>query len=120
LFFKAQPQAEPQASTPEAAALLRDLEMAAAIVSRAQRRLAGGKAAEMDPPQRETARWQIEYLRRQLSRLAERIPEEQEPYVESIPTDHRPIQLRRKGLVYLLLPFGRDRLWSEWNRRYWA
>ena len=88
LFFKAQPQAEPQASTPEAAALLRDLEMAAAIVSRAQRRLADGKAAAMDPPQREAARWQIEYLRRQLSRLAERIPEEQEPYVESIPTDH--------------------------------
>ena len=88
LFFKAQPQAEPKASTAGAAALLRDLEMASAIVSRAQRRLAGTGAAEMDLSQRQAVRWQIEYLRRQLNRLAERIPEEQEPYVEPIPTDH--------------------------------
>jgi ParB family chromosome partitioning protein len=88
LFFKAQRQAEPQASTQEGAGLLRDLEMAAALVSRAQRRLAGAGTAEMDLHQCQAARWQIEYLRRQLNRLAERIPQEQEAYVEPIPTDH--------------------------------
>jgi ParB family transcriptional regulator, chromosome partitioning protein len=87
LFFKAQPQAEPKASAPGVAALLRDLEMAAAIVNRAQRRLAGA-AAEMDRQQRQAARWQIEHLRHQLNRLAERIPQEPQPYVEPIPTDH--------------------------------
>jgi len=88
LFFKAQPQSEPRASTTGAAALLRDLELAGAIVSRAQRRLAGVAAAEMDSHQRQAARGQIEHLRRQLNRLAEHIPEEEEPDVEPIPTDH--------------------------------
>jgi ParB/RepB/Spo0J family partition protein len=88
LFFKAQPQAEPPASTTGAAALLRDLEMAAALVNHAQRRLAGAAAAEMDRQQRQAARWQIEHLRHQLNRLAERIPKEQESYVEPIPTHH--------------------------------
>ncbi len=88
LFFKAQGQAEPKASTAGAGGLLRDLEMAAAIVNRAHRRLAGAGAAEMDRQQRQAARWQIEHLRHQLHRLAERIPQEQEPYVEPIPTDH--------------------------------
>ena len=88
LFFKVQPQAEPPASAPGAAALLRDLEMAAALVNRAQRRLAGAGAAEMDLQQRQAARWQIEHLRQQLNRLAERIPKEQEADVEPIPTDH--------------------------------
>ncbi len=88
LFFKAQRQAEPKASTAGAAGLLRDLEMAAAIVNRAQRRLAGAGAAEMDRHQRQAAQWQVEPLRHQLNRLAERIPQEQEPYVEPIPTDH--------------------------------
>jgi len=88
LFFKTQPQAEPQASPAGVGGLLRDLEMAAALVSRANRRLANAGAAEMDSHQRQTARWEIEHLRRQLNRLAERIPEEEEPDVESIPTDH--------------------------------
>ena len=88
LFFKAQPQAEPKASTAGAAGLLRDLEMAAAILNRAQRRLAGVQAAALDSHQRQAARGQIEHLRRQLNRLAERIPEEEEPDVEPIPTDH--------------------------------
>jgi ParB family chromosome partitioning protein len=88
LFFKAQPQAEPKASTAAAAAALRDLEMAAVLVSRAQRRLTGTGVTDMDRQQRQAARWQIEYLRRQLNRLAERLPEEQQPYVEPIPTDH--------------------------------
>jgi ParB/RepB/Spo0J family partition protein len=88
LFFKAQRQTELKASTAGAAGLLRDLEMAAAIVNRAQRRLAGAGATEMDRHQRSAARWQIERLRHQLERLAERLPQEQEPYVEPIPTDH--------------------------------
>jgi len=88
LFFKAQPQAESPASTPGATALLRDLEIATAIVHRAQRRLAGVGAAEMDAAQRQAAHGQIEYLRQQLNRLAECIPEEEEADVESIPTHH--------------------------------
>ena len=87
LFFKAQRQAEPKAPA-AGAGLLRDLEMAAAIVNRAQRRLAGAGATEMDRHQRQAVQWQIEHLRQQLNRLAERIPQEQEAYVEPIPTDH--------------------------------
>ena len=85
LFFKAQRQAEPQA-TAAAAELLRDLEMAAAIVNRAARRLAG--AAEMDGQQREAARRQIEGMEDQLRRLAGRIPQEQKPHVEPSATHH--------------------------------
>jgi ParB family chromosome partitioning protein len=88
LFFKAQRQAEPETSATPAAGLLRDLEMAAALVQRAQRRLAGAGATEMDRQQCQAARWQIEYLRHQLNRLAERLPEEPQPDVEPIPTDH--------------------------------
>jgi ParB family chromosome partitioning protein len=88
LFFKTQPPAELNASPAGAAALVRDLEMAAALLSRARRRLAGGGAAEMDHPQRQAVRRQIEHLRQQLNRLAERIAEEEEPDVEPIPTDH--------------------------------
>jgi ParB family transcriptional regulator, chromosome partitioning protein len=88
LFFKTQPPAEPPASTTGAAGLRRDLEMAAALVCRARRRLAGGGAAEMDHPQRQAVRRQIEHLRHQLNRLAERLPEEEEPDVEPIPTHY--------------------------------
>jgi ParB family chromosome partitioning protein len=86
LFFKAQRQAEPKATAAPVAELLRDLEMAAAIVNRAARRLAG--AAEMDGQQREAARRQIERMENQLRRLAGRIPQEQEPHVESSATHH--------------------------------
>ena len=88
LFFKAQRQAEPKATAAPAAELLRDLEMAAAIVNRATRRLAGAAAAEMDGQQREAARRQIERLENQLRRLAGRIPQEQEPHVEPSATHH--------------------------------
>jgi len=88
LFFKTQPHAEPQAPPAGAPGLLRDLEMATALVHRAQRRLAGAGAAEMDRPQRQAVRRQIEHLCHQLNRLAERIPEEEEADVEPIPTDH--------------------------------
>jgi len=88
LFFKAQRQVEPKTTAAPAAELLRDLEMAAAIVNRATRRLAG--AAEMDGQQREAARRQIERLEIQLRRLAGRIPQEQEPHAEPSATHHDP------------------------------
>jgi ParB/RepB/Spo0J family partition protein len=75
LFFKTQRQSEPPN-----AALLRDLETAAAIVNRAQRRLAG--AAELDGRQRESARRQIERMQRQLQRISEQLEGEQETHVE--------------------------------------
>ena len=46
LFFKTQRQTEPKASTAPGAELLRDLEMVAAIVNRATRRLAGASGRE--------------------------------------------------------------------------
>ena len=77
LFFKAQRQAEPKATAAPAAELLRDLEMAAAIVNRATRRLAGAAGhplgLEMDGLQREAARRQIERLENRLRRLAGRM-----------------------------------------------
>jgi len=88
LFFKAQRQVEPKATAAPAAELLRDLEMAAAIVNRATRRLAGAAAAEMDSQQREAARRQIERMENQLRRLAGRIPQEQEPHAEPSATHH--------------------------------
>jgi ParB family chromosome partitioning protein len=88
LFFKTQRPAEPPASPAGPAGLLRDLEMAAALLRRARRRLAGGGAAQMDSPQRQAVRGEVEHLRQQLNRLAERLPEEEEADVESIPTNH--------------------------------
>src|ERR1039457_1493665 len=90
LFFKAQRQAAPKATAAPAAELLRDLEMAAAIVNRATRRLAGAAAAEMDGQQREAARRQIERLENQLRRLAGKIPQEQEQHVEPSAAHHDP------------------------------
>jgi len=80
LFFKTQRQQ----SQPAPAGLLRDLEMAAAIVSRAQRRLAG--AEELDGRQRESARREIERIERQLRRMGERLEGEQETHVEPTST----------------------------------
>jgi ParB family chromosome partitioning protein len=85
LFLKTQRQADPPASD-ASAALLRDLEMASAIVSRATRRLAGAAAAELNREQGAAARQQIERIEKQLRRLSANIPQEQEPYVESSPT----------------------------------
>src|SRR5271157_4058205 len=88
LFFKAQRQAESKATAAPTAELLRDLEMAAAIVNRATRRLAGAVAADMDGQQREAARRQIERMEGQLRRLAGRITQEQQPHVEPSATHH--------------------------------
>ena len=83
LFFKAQRQAQEQAPVgAPGAELLRDLEMAVAIVTRAQRRLAGAAATEVDDQQAKAARYQIERIQKQLHRIDEEIQPEKKPYVE--------------------------------------
>jgi ParB-like chromosome segregation protein Spo0J len=68
LFFKTQRQAQETAPAGTGAELLRDLEMVVAIVNRAQRRLAGAAATEVDDQQSKAARYQIERIQRQLCR----------------------------------------------------
>jgi ParB/RepB/Spo0J family partition protein len=86
LFFKTQQQ-QPAPPGP-AAELVRDLEMIAAIVNRAQRRLAGAEAEELDRQQRETARQQIQRIEKQLQRIDKKLFPEQTAYVEPGRTDH--------------------------------
>jgi ParB/RepB/Spo0J family partition protein len=88
LFFKAQRQAQEQAPAGTGAELLRDLEMVAAIVNRAQRRLAGAAATEVDEQQAKAARYQIERIQKQLHRIDEKIQPEKTPHVEPGTTDH--------------------------------
>lgn len=88
LFFKTQRHAEVKPPTTVASELLRDLEMVAAIVSRAQRRLAGGAAMELDSQQREAARHQVQRIQSQLRRIDEQILSEQESHVEPNAADH--------------------------------
>jgi len=86
LFCKA-PQVEPKATAP-GVALLHDLQIVAAIVHRAARRLAGAAALELDRNQRASARRQIDRLEDQLRRLAGSIPQEPPPHVEPSATHH--------------------------------
>jgi ParB family chromosome partitioning protein len=88
LFFKTQRQAEEKAPTGTGAELLRDLEMIAAIVSRAQRRLTGAAAADLDAQQRKSARYLIDRIHKQLDRMGGTIPPEKELYVEPSATHH--------------------------------
>src|SRR5438105_1114920 len=92
LFFKTQRQAQEKApgpeGTPTGAELLRDLEMVVAIVNRAQRRLAGAAATELDDQQSKAARYQIERIQKQLCRIDEDIQREKKPHVEPSATDH--------------------------------
>jgi ParB/RepB/Spo0J family partition protein len=82
LFFKTQRQAQEKAPSGTGAELVRDLEMVVAIVSRAQRRLAGAAATELDEQQAKAARYQIERIQKQLHRIDEEIPTEKKPHVE--------------------------------------
>jgi hypothetical protein len=75
LFLKTQRQPPPAPATTQAAGLKRDLEMAAAILHRASRRL-GEASVEMNGEQLEQARRQIEGARRELDRMAARIGKE--------------------------------------------
>jgi ParB family transcriptional regulator, chromosome partitioning protein len=88
LFFKTQRQAEEKAPAGTGAELLRDLEMVVAIVTRAQRRLAGAAAMEVDPQQAKAARYQIERIQKQLCRMDEDIQLEKKPHVEPSTTHH--------------------------------
>src|SRR6266542_1468967 len=88
LFFKTQRQAREKAPAGAGAELLRDLEMVVAIVNRAQRRLTGAAATELDGQQSRAARHQIERIQSQLRRIAEEILPEKKPHVESSATDY--------------------------------
>src|SRR5437870_4323998 len=59
-----------------------------AIVNRAQRRLAGAAAAELDPQQANAARHQIERIQKQLRRIDEEIQPEKKPHVEPSATHY--------------------------------
>jgi ParB family transcriptional regulator, chromosome partitioning protein len=87
LFFKAQRQ-EVTPSTTTAAEVLRDLEMVAAIVNRAHRRLAGATATDLDHQQREAVRQQIARIEKQLQRIDEKLLPERETHVEPGATHH--------------------------------
>jgi ParB/RepB/Spo0J family partition protein len=82
LFFKTQRQALEKAPAGVGAELLRDLEMVVAIVNRAQRRLAGAAATELDDQQLKAARHQIDRIQKQLHRIDEEIQPEKKPHVE--------------------------------------
>jgi len=85
LFFKAQRQEK--APPGPAAELIHDLEMVTAIVHRAQRRLAGTGAAELDEQQRSAIQQQIERIEKQLQRIEEKLHPEQS-HVEPGTTHH--------------------------------
>jgi ParB family chromosome partitioning protein len=88
LFFKAQRQAQENVPLTPGGELLRDLEMIAAILNRAQRRLAGAAAVELDRQQGETGQQQIVRIQKQLQRINATILPEKQPYVEPSPTHH--------------------------------
>src|SRR5271165_5954893 len=88
LFFKTQRQAQEKAPAGTGAELLRDLEMVVAIVNRAQRRLAGAAATELDHQQTKAARHQIERIQSQLRRIDEEVLLEKKPHVEPSATHH--------------------------------
>ena len=88
LFFKTQRQAQEKAPAGTSAELLRDLEMVAAIVNRAQRRLAGAAAAKLDHQQGKAARHQIERIQNQLRRIDGEIQPEKKTDVEPSAAHH--------------------------------
>ena len=88
LFLKTLRRAEPKPVWNEAAELLRDLDMAAAIVNRASRRYQAA-VPEMDRAQAEEARRKIEHTRNQMEQLARRMEKEQQ-HAEQSAADHHP------------------------------
>jgi ParB family transcriptional regulator, chromosome partitioning protein len=88
LFLKAQRQAREKAPPGTGTELMRDLEMAAAIVNRVQRRLAGAEGVALDEQQCATARQQIERIAKQLQRIGERLLPEEAAHVEPSTTHH--------------------------------
>jgi ParB/RepB/Spo0J family partition protein len=88
LFFKTQRQTQEKVAAGTGGELLRDLEMVAAIVNRAHRRLAGASATEVDQQQSKAALYQIERIQKQLLRIDEAIQAEKKPHVEPSATHH--------------------------------
>lgn len=88
LFFKTQRQAVEIAPAGTSAELLRDLEMIAAIVNRAHRRLTGAAATELDVQQGKAVRYQIERIQKQLRRIDDTISPEKDQHVEPSATHH--------------------------------
>ena len=88
LFLRAQQQAQEKAPAGTSAELLRDLEMVMAIVNRAQRRLAGDAATELDAQQSKAVRHQIDGIQKQLHRIDEEFLPEKKRHVEPSATDH--------------------------------
>jgi ParB family chromosome partitioning protein len=86
LFFRTQRQVQEKTPAGTGAELLRDLEMMAAIINRAQRRLTGATVMDLDTQQSRAARDQIERIQKQLRRLGETIPPEKELHVDPSPT----------------------------------
>jgi ParB family chromosome partitioning protein len=88
LFFKTQRQAQEKAPAGIGAELLRDLEMVVAIVNRAQRRVTGAAAMELDQQQAKAARHQIERIQKQLDHIDEELQPEKRPHVEPSATHY--------------------------------
>jgi ParB/RepB/Spo0J family partition protein len=88
LFLKTQRQSQEKAPTGLGPELLCDLEMVVAIVNRAQRRLTGAAATELDGQQSRAARHQIERIQSQLRRIDEEILPEKKLHVEPSATHH--------------------------------
>jgi hypothetical protein len=81
-------QAREKAPAGTGAQLQRDLETVVAIVNRAQQRLAGAAATELDLQQSKAARHQIDRIQKQLHRIDEEIQPGNKPHVEPSPTHH--------------------------------
>ena len=88
LFLKTMRRADLKPAPNEAAELLRDLDIAAAIVNRASRRY-HAVAPELDAGQTEEARRRIEHTSRQLEQLGRRMEKEQQ-HAEQSAADHDP------------------------------
>ena len=87
LFFRTQREAE---DVPVASVLLRDLDMAAAIVKRVHRRLAAERSPSqaLDRQQSTMACSQIASMQSQLEHIHQKLVEEQAPHVEPSATQH--------------------------------
>jgi hypothetical protein len=92
LFFKTQRQTHEKTASGvpsgSGAELLRNLEMIAAIVNRVQRQMTGAAATELDSQQSKAARYQVEHIQKQLHRIGETIPPEEETHVDPSATHH--------------------------------
>jgi ParB/RepB/Spo0J family partition protein len=95
LFLKTQRQA-PAAKSAAVEQVTRDLDMAIAILHRANRRLTEAMA-EMNEPQREQTGRQVESARRELARMAEQIGKEREEKHAEPGTTNRDSGTEHKG-----------------------